>query len=66
MPDKEIVLKPCPFCGGGILECKEHHEEWAGGLEDEGHYVECVTCWARGAEGKTPGSAIMLWNCRHE
>jgi Lar family restriction alleviation protein len=56
--ENEIVLKPCPFCGGD-----------AGlGYSPDGHFVNCTVCCASTnnltAHGNTKEEAIELWNTR--
>ena len=54
-------LKPCPFCGGKLLEMDRF---------DRGWFVTCYECPCRGVEGSGRGftreEAIKEWNTRYE
>lgn len=65
-------LKPCPFCGGEAILCKE--------LEPDGYcsykvaFVECDVCGAKAGKyiidgyygtNETTRDAINAWNRRH-
>ena len=53
------TLKPCPFCGGKVLENRR------GGTDDEIWYVHCMTCEAGGPSGmRYQDEDAPDWNTR--
>ena len=52
---KEIVLLPCPFCGGKAeMEQNWFHED----------FVFCIACGAMTLARKTREEAAKIWNTR--
>ena len=50
------ITKPCPF---------KHRQSKIFNInlfDNQGYYVECVTCGARGPIRRSPASAIKAWN----
>lgn len=68
--EKQIELKPCPFCGGeGKLN--EHWESAGMGANAREFYVSCKSCRAHGGmaseffeNGDLRAKAIERWNRR--
>lgn len=53
---KEIKLKPCPFCGGSVLEVY---------LDYMINCKKCKTIFVQ-PQSKNPKSMIAVWNNRKE
>lgn len=55
-----LILKPCPFCGGGAILVKDFSsfKDWT--------YVRCKECGASVAVVDNPYRAIENWNRRSE
>jgi len=51
-------LKPCPFCGGTVLELIEP------ATLQPAYYVACEKCDASGPMAKSQWGASRLWNTR--
>lgn len=54
------VLKPCPFCGGGVIG----QYEWDGYIDV--YWIECDDCCARTDRYASEELAIEAWNRRIE
>lgn len=67
----KLILKPCPFCGGNGLLCRDKHYD--GYDPYEIHFVKCVHCGCSTSVFITDGhfgantsvqDAIDAWNRR--
>jgi len=56
MADKEIKLKPCPFCGG---EAQIKGTTMRGAI-----WISCRSCWAETFGAYSEEEAIGQWNRR--
>lgn len=65
MAEKEIKLKPCPFCGNTDVKTALINSEYKGTEEEEElcfWIVGCLKCQALGKSGKTEAEAAKNWN----
>ena len=58
-----MEIKPCPFCGNGIIRVFEYPWQKEG---LKGNYLYCHKCGARAGKHETIEQAIEAWNMRKE
>ena len=69
--EKDIELKPCPFCGGKA-KLKEDTQCWGHGMFIKEYFVKCIQCGGKSrtsavydiSEDVAKATAIDAWNTR--
>ena len=61
----DVMLKPCPFCGGTLMRMRKREiTRW--GQKETKFMMQCVTCQAQTGLKEAEVDAIACWNLRHD